>query len=251
MKRKLEIDQYGSQFDPTGPTRYSPSDWIEISFSESSPSERSCSIGAHRSPIVPLLIQTHSGSWLLRNSWLRSVRSSNVECRNSEWTYRLKWQWNTSLAAWWLAKKRRGIPTFPWPSIAFSSNSAPSFLLRKRCLFQIHFSSQIHMESIPLTTFSPTADDSIHLHTTYSTRAIWTKGIHPWAPTTTSTAYSTSPGRESGKADSRIAVDSILFFLCSWLFWLEWMCSSVLSLREAVYEFGPWVPAIPNKLPFL
>lgn len=28
------------------PTRYSPSDWIEISFSESSPSEGSCSIGA-------------------------------------------------------------------------------------------------------------------------------------------------------------------------------------------------------------
>lgn len=46
MKRKLDIYQYGSQFDPTGPTRYSPSDWIEISFSESSPSERSASIGA-------------------------------------------------------------------------------------------------------------------------------------------------------------------------------------------------------------
>lgn len=55
MKRKLEIFQYGSQFDPTGPTRYSPSDWIEISVSESSPSEGSCSIGAPRSPIVPLL----------------------------------------------------------------------------------------------------------------------------------------------------------------------------------------------------
>lgn len=46
MKRKLAIYQYGSQVDPTGPTRYSPSDWIEISFSESSPSERSDSIGA-------------------------------------------------------------------------------------------------------------------------------------------------------------------------------------------------------------
>lgn len=46
MKRKLSIFQYGSQFDPTFPTRYSPSDWIEISFSESSPSEGSCSIGA-------------------------------------------------------------------------------------------------------------------------------------------------------------------------------------------------------------
>lgn len=46
MKRKLSIFQYGSQFDPTGPTRYSPSDWIEISVSESSPSEGSCSIGA-------------------------------------------------------------------------------------------------------------------------------------------------------------------------------------------------------------
>ncbi|KAI5337835.1 hypothetical protein L3X38_017106 [Prunus dulcis] len=42
----LNSDLYGSQFDPTGPTRYSPSDWIEISFSESSPSEGSCSIGA-------------------------------------------------------------------------------------------------------------------------------------------------------------------------------------------------------------
>lgn len=46
MKRKLDIYQYGSQFDPTGPARYSPSDWIVISFSESSPSEGSCSIGA-------------------------------------------------------------------------------------------------------------------------------------------------------------------------------------------------------------
>ncbi|KAK8485507.1 hypothetical protein V6N13_014887 [Hibiscus sabdariffa] len=45
MKRKLSIFQYGSQFDPTGPTRYSPSDWIDISVSESSPSEGSCSIG--------------------------------------------------------------------------------------------------------------------------------------------------------------------------------------------------------------
>lgn len=34
MKRNLAIFQYGSQFDPTGPTRYSPSDWIEISKSE-------------------------------------------------------------------------------------------------------------------------------------------------------------------------------------------------------------------------
>nr|GLL21592.1 cytochrome c biogenesis C mitochondrion [Ipomoea trifida] len=46
MKRKLSIFQYGSQVDPAGPTRYSPSDWIDISVSESSPSERSCSIGA-------------------------------------------------------------------------------------------------------------------------------------------------------------------------------------------------------------
>jgi hypothetical protein len=46
MKQKLEIYQYGSQLDPTGPTSYSPGDWIEISFSESSPSERSGSIGA-------------------------------------------------------------------------------------------------------------------------------------------------------------------------------------------------------------
>lgn len=46
MKRKFSIFQYGSQFDPTSPTRYSPSDWIEISVSESSPSEESCSIGA-------------------------------------------------------------------------------------------------------------------------------------------------------------------------------------------------------------
>lgn len=46
MKRKLAIYQYGSELDQTPPTRYSPSDWIEISISESSPSERSCSIGA-------------------------------------------------------------------------------------------------------------------------------------------------------------------------------------------------------------
>lgn len=36
----------GSQFDPTRLARYSPGDWIEISISESSPSSRSCSIGA-------------------------------------------------------------------------------------------------------------------------------------------------------------------------------------------------------------
>ena len=42
---KFTIFQYGSQLDPS-PARYSPSDWIEISISESSPSERSCSIGA-------------------------------------------------------------------------------------------------------------------------------------------------------------------------------------------------------------
>lgn len=46
MKRKLSIYQYGSEFDPSTPTRYSPNDWIEISVSESSPSEESCSIGA-------------------------------------------------------------------------------------------------------------------------------------------------------------------------------------------------------------
>ena len=46
MKRKLEIYQYGSEVDPTVPARYSPSDWILISISESSPSEKSASIGA-------------------------------------------------------------------------------------------------------------------------------------------------------------------------------------------------------------
>lgn len=50
MKRKLEIFQYGSELDQTLPTRYSPSDWIEISISESSPYEYEtsccCSIGA-------------------------------------------------------------------------------------------------------------------------------------------------------------------------------------------------------------
>lgn len=50
MKRKIEIYQYGSQLDPTGPTRYSPSDWVDISISGSSPSERSCSIGAPQVP---------------------------------------------------------------------------------------------------------------------------------------------------------------------------------------------------------
>jgi hypothetical protein len=49
MKKKLAIYQYGSQFDPSGPTRYSPSDWISFSVSEeSSPSERSTSIGAQK-----------------------------------------------------------------------------------------------------------------------------------------------------------------------------------------------------------
>ncbi|KAK8539686.1 hypothetical protein V6N13_034978 [Hibiscus sabdariffa] len=46
MKRKLSIYQYGSQLDPSNPTRYSPSDWLEISISESAPSSESCSIGA-------------------------------------------------------------------------------------------------------------------------------------------------------------------------------------------------------------
>lgn len=46
MKRKLTIFQYGSEVHPIEPTRYSPSDWLEFSLSESSPSERSCSMGA-------------------------------------------------------------------------------------------------------------------------------------------------------------------------------------------------------------
>uniref|UniRef100_A0A1D1XS82 Histidine--tRNA ligase n=1 Tax=Anthurium amnicola TaxID=1678845 RepID=A0A1D1XS82_9ARAE len=46
MKQKLQIFQYGSQLDPTGPAHYSPEDWISISFSDSSPSERSGSMGA-------------------------------------------------------------------------------------------------------------------------------------------------------------------------------------------------------------
>lgn len=46
MKQSLQIFQYGSEFDPIAPNRYSPSDWIEISFSESSPSERSLSAEA-------------------------------------------------------------------------------------------------------------------------------------------------------------------------------------------------------------
>ena len=44
---KLEIFQYGSNIDPIEPTRYSPSDWLSFSISgESSPSEKSYSIGA-------------------------------------------------------------------------------------------------------------------------------------------------------------------------------------------------------------
>jgi len=46
MKRKLAIFQYGSQLDARHPTRFSPSDWVEISLSESSPSEKSCSMDA-------------------------------------------------------------------------------------------------------------------------------------------------------------------------------------------------------------
>lgn len=51
MKRKLTIFQYGSNqlmgsnLMSTEPTLYSATDWVEISISESSPSERSCSIG--------------------------------------------------------------------------------------------------------------------------------------------------------------------------------------------------------------
>jgi hypothetical protein len=36
MKRKLCIYQYGSEFNPTHPTRFSPSDWLDISISPSS-----------------------------------------------------------------------------------------------------------------------------------------------------------------------------------------------------------------------
>lgn len=46
MKQKVTIFQYGSQLDPTHPTHYSPNDWMEISISGSSPSERSCSMEA-------------------------------------------------------------------------------------------------------------------------------------------------------------------------------------------------------------
>jgi len=46
MKRKWQLYQYGSQLSPTYPDRYSPSDWIEISISESSPSEKTDSSGA-------------------------------------------------------------------------------------------------------------------------------------------------------------------------------------------------------------
>lgn len=46
MKRKLTIFQYGSEVNPIEPTRYSPSDWLEFSISESSPSEKSFSMGA-------------------------------------------------------------------------------------------------------------------------------------------------------------------------------------------------------------
>lgn len=47
MKRKWEIFQYGSEIDPAlYPDRYSPSDWIAISISESSPSEKTDSSGA-------------------------------------------------------------------------------------------------------------------------------------------------------------------------------------------------------------
>ena len=51
MKRKLTLFQYGSNqlmgsdLMSTEPTLYSATDWVEISISESSPSERSCSIG--------------------------------------------------------------------------------------------------------------------------------------------------------------------------------------------------------------
>ena len=47
-KRALRIYQYGSNFDPNGSAPYSPNDWIPISFSESSPSKRSCSIRGPR-----------------------------------------------------------------------------------------------------------------------------------------------------------------------------------------------------------
>ncbi|GJR27005.1 hypothetical protein Tco_1103237 [Tanacetum coccineum] len=49
MKQRLQIFQYGSEFDPIAPNLYSHSDWVEISFSESSPSERSLSAEAPRS----------------------------------------------------------------------------------------------------------------------------------------------------------------------------------------------------------
>lgn len=43
MRRQLAIYQYGSELYPEQPTYFDPDDWIQISFSESSPSERSCS----------------------------------------------------------------------------------------------------------------------------------------------------------------------------------------------------------------
>ncbi|GJT51669.1 apocytochrome b [Tanacetum coccineum] len=87
MKKRLQIFQYGSEFDPIAPNRYSPLDWVEISFSESSPSERSLSTEAPSSstsdfntfPSRPRLIQTHSGGSPLRNFCLKSIKSRMEE----------------------------------------------------------------------------------------------------------------------------------------------------------------------------
>jgi len=46
MKNEIILYQYGSNLNPRGPERYSPSDWMEIVYSDSSPSERSSFLGA-------------------------------------------------------------------------------------------------------------------------------------------------------------------------------------------------------------
>nr|GEU81893.1 apocytochrome B, mitochondrial [Tanacetum cinerariifolium] len=46
MKQRLQIFQYGSEFDPIAPNLYSPSDWVEISFLKYSLSERRLSAEA-------------------------------------------------------------------------------------------------------------------------------------------------------------------------------------------------------------
>nr|UJP67984.1 Cytochrome c maturation subunit Fc2 [Dinetus racemosus] len=76
MKRKLCISQYGSELNPTHPTRFSPSDWLDISISPSS-SASEASTGV-RNELASSSPQELSGNFN-KNRILRLLKKEKIE----------------------------------------------------------------------------------------------------------------------------------------------------------------------------